>query len=314
MCIRDRYYNTPARRKFLKSDSTEFAHGVEAVKRIALAHPAVAFTVSHNGRAGLHLTRSDSRGRAGAILGNDFLAESRSLDVQAGPLRVFGYCALPAYSRARGDSQYCYVNGRFVRDKLLGHALREAYQDLLHGSRYPAYCLFLEIDPATVDVNVHPQKTEVRFRDARAVHQFVFHAVQRLLSSPLATQIAGAPVGNAAPLATTSGGEHLPPPDGAVAHLFLGKTPDRPAWRPASQGSLHIGEPTTTGRYLAFVDAARSPDGQAAALPATAADDTQAPPLGYALAQLHGVYILAQNSQGLIVVDMHCLLYTSRCV
>ena len=302
--MRDLYYNTPARRKFLKSDSTEFAHGVEAVKRIALAHPAVAFTLSHNGRASLHLTRSDSHGRAGAILGDDFLAESRSLDIRAGPLRVFGYCALPAYSRARGDAQYCYVNGRFVRDKLLGHALRAAYQDLLHGSRYPAYCLFLEIDPATVDVNVHPQKTEVRFRDARAVHQFVFHAVQRLLSSPLATQIASGPSGDAPPPATTSGGEHFSGPDGA-ASFWSDKATDRPSWRPASQASLHIGEPSTTGRYLAFVDAARSPDDQAAALPAAAADDTQAPPLGYALAQLHGVYILAQNSQGLIVVDMH---------
>ena len=168
--MHDLYYNTPARRKFLKSDNTEFAHCAEAVKRIALAHPEVAFTLSHNGRVGLHLARSDSRARAGAVLGEDFLAESRPLEAAAGPLRLSGYCALPAYSRARSDGQYCYVNGRFVRDKLLSHALRQAYQDLLHGSRYPAYCLFLEIDPATVDVNVHPQKTEVRFRDARAVH------------------------------------------------------------------------------------------------------------------------------------------------
>ena len=134
--MRDLYYNTPARRKFLKSEATEFAHCAEAVKRIALAHPEVAFTLSHNGRVSLHLKKSDARARVGAIVGDDFLAEARPLDVLAGPLRVTGFCALPAYSRARNDAQYCYVNGRFVRDKLLVHALREAYQDQLHGSRY----------------------------------------------------------------------------------------------------------------------------------------------------------------------------------
>ncbi|MDR1936490.1 MAG: DNA mismatch repair endonuclease MutL, partial [Candidatus Accumulibacter sp.] len=177
--MRDLYYNTPARRKFLKSEATEFAHCGEAVRRVALANPGIAFTLAHNGRVGLHLARSDAASRAGAILGEDFLAESRAVDAASGPLRLFGHCAAPAHSRARGDAQYCYVNGRFVRDKLLAHALREAYQDMLHGSRHPAYCVFLEIDPALVDVNVHPAKTEVRFRDGRAVHQFVFHAVQK---------------------------------------------------------------------------------------------------------------------------------------
>ncbi|MBP7525904.1 MAG: DNA mismatch repair endonuclease MutL, partial [Propionivibrio sp.] len=167
--MRDLYYNTPARRKFLKSEATEFAHCADAVKRVALAHPAVAFTLSHNGRVSLHLPKTDARGRAGAILGDDFLAESRSLDTgeprrdaegeQGHGLRVFGHCATPAHSRARSDAQYVYVNGRFVRDKLLSHALREAYQDMLHGSRYPAYCIFVEVDPANVDVNVHPAKT-----------------------------------------------------------------------------------------------------------------------------------------------------------
>jgi DNA mismatch repair protein MutL len=234
--MRDLYYNTPARRKFLKSDATEFAHCAEAVKRIALAHPEVTFTLAHNGRVSLHLMKSDARSRVGAILGDDFLAESRPLDVLAGPLRVTGFCALPAYSRARNDAQYCYVNGRFVRDKLLVHALREAYQDQLHGSRYPAYCVFLEIDPATVDVNVHPQKTEVRFRDARAVHQFVFHAVQRLLASPLAT---------------TASAEAQQVPWAAQSRLPQGPTdPSPPASGESSygarlpyQGSLHVGEP-----------------------------------------------------------------------
>jgi DNA mismatch repair protein MutL len=295
--VRDLYYNTPARRKFLKTEQTEFAHCSEALKRIALAYPAIAFTLSHNGRVSLHLSRGDARARAGAILGEEFIAQSRPLDAHAGPLRVAGYCALPAYSRARSDGQYCYVNGRFVRDKLLSHALREAYQDQLHGSRYPAYCLFLEIDPSTVDVNVHPQKTEVRFRDARAVHQFVFHAVQRLLAGPLATQ----------PLAA----------DPLLARPGPGQEPERSSvgapgdaspdfTRPFSgQGSLHVSE-AASNAYLTFVQAAQTPATTSASASSQHSSDAgQPPPLGYALAQLHGVYILAQNAQGLVVVDMH---------
>ena len=286
--MRDLYYNTPARRKFLKSEATEFAHCAEAVKRIALAHPTVAFTLSHNGRVSLHLAKGDARARAGAILGDDFLAESRAIDTGAGPVRVFGHCALPAHSRARSDAQYCYVNGRYVRDKLLSHALREAYQDMLHGSRYPAYCVFLEIDPATVDVNVHPAKTEVRFRDGRAVHQFVFHAVQRTLASPLSGMQRPAP-------------ETLTEPPAAPRTAFS-------QWAPR-QESLRVNEPAVTS-YLAFAQAAQSTRSTASAastfqaMPA-ATTQGEAPPLGYALAQLHGVYILAQNAQGLVVVDMH---------
>ena len=288
--MRDLYYNTPARRKFLKSDNTEFAHCAEAVKRIALAHPEVAFTLSHNGRVGLHLARSDSRARAGAVLGEDFLAESRPLEAAAGPLRLSGYCALPAYSRARSDGQYCYVNGRFVRDKLLSHALRQAYQDLLHGSRYPAYCLFLEIDPATVDVNVHPQKTEVRFRDARAIHQFVLHAAQRLLSGPLTTP--------PAPGSETPAAVEFRWPDRANTPGNAGHADSRVPY----QNSLRISEPVSSDSYLAFVQAVQTLDPRPSEASALA---TETPTLGYALAQLHGVYILAQNSQGLVLVDMH---------
>ena len=290
--MRDLYYNTPARRKFLKSDATEFAHCADAVKRIALAHPTVAFTLSHNGRVSLHLPRGDARGRAGAILGDDFLAESRAVDTGSGPLRVFGHCALPAHSRARSDAQYCYVNGRFVRDKLLSHALREAYQDMLHGSRYPAYCIFIEIDPASVDVNVHPAKTEVRFRDSRAVHQFVFHAVQRTLSSPLGAARIDTP----------------PAPAVEATRPSFGNWPPR-------QESLRINEPAVAS-YFAFAQAARpalpvssaapiefTPTPVASNAPAAASDTT--PTLGYAVAQLHGIYILAQNAQGMVVVDMH---------
>jgi DNA mismatch repair protein MutL len=299
--MRDLYYNTPARRKFLKSGNSEFAHCIEAVKRIALSHPEVEFTLAHNGRISLHLPRSDARGRVSAILGEDFLAESRPLEVRAGPLSVHGYCALPAYSRARADAQYCYINGRFVRDKLLGHALRTAYQDQLHGSRYPAYCLFLEIDPAAVDVNVHPQKIEVRFRDPRAVHHFVFHAAQRLLSSPLAAHAASSTSNQAqeqgeerAVWAARTDDASSP----ATGGSFAGN-------RDAYQGALRIGEPST-GTYLAFAHTAQTPDQlQQAPVPAIAWDDGEVPPLGYALAQLHGIYILAQNAKGLVVVDMH---------
>ena len=305
--MRDLYYNTPARRKFLKSEATEFAHCADAVKRVALAHPAVAFTLSHNGRVSLHLAKTDSRGRAGAILGDDFLAESRSIDTgeplrdadggQGHGLRVFGHCATPAHSRARSDAQYVYVNGRFVRDKLLSHALREAYQDMLHGSRYPAYCIFVEVDPANVDVNVHPAKTEVRFRDGRAVHQFVFHAVQRTLSSPLA----GARDDTSGSFAAMSPAPSLavqrPPP-------VPPKTTET-AW-PQRQESLRVSEPAMAA-YFAFAEKAQP----VAARPPTpisepsASTDGSTPPMGYALAQLHGVYILAQNALGLVLVDMH---------
>ena len=242
----------------------------------------MAITLTHNGRNSLTLPRADARRRAAAILGDDFLTDSRAVDVVAGPLRLTGHAALPAHARARSDAQYCYVNGRFVRDKVLAHALREAYQDMLHGSRYPAYCLFLELDPATVDVNVHPAKTEVRFRDSRAVHQFVYHAVNKALSAPLGGIATVAPASQA----------YAPPP----------------AFTPPRQTSLLVSEPAIAA-YTGFVAAARPPAEMRAPMdsarpePPPAAGD--APLLGYAVAQLHGVYILAQNTAGMVMVDMH---------
>ncbi len=296
--MRDLYYNTPARRKFLKSEATEFAHCAEALKRIALAHPTVAFTLSHNGRVSLHLAKSDPAARAGAILGEDFLAESRPLDTGAGPLRLSGHCATPAHSRPRSDAQYCYVNGRFVRDKLLTHALREAYQDMLHGSRYPAYCLFLEVDPAMVDVNVHPAKTEVRFRESRAVHQFVFHAVQKALSNPLAGSLPSTP---AAPVDFPSTAPATIP-DTARTSTSTGSS--LPAWTPRFQPPLRVAEPATTA-YYAFSRSAFEPLPRPDTVTPAVDEPDTAPPLGYALAQLHGIYILAQNASGMVLVDMH---------
>ncbi|HMY07851.1 MAG TPA: DNA mismatch repair endonuclease MutL, partial [Accumulibacter sp.] len=310
--MRELYHNTPARRKFLKSDATEFAQCSEALKRIALAHPDVAFTLSHNDRVALHLPRGDGEARAGALLGEEFLAHARPIDVLAGSLRLCGHLALPAYSRSRGDTQYCYVNGRFVRDKLLAHALRQAYDDLLHGSRYPAYCLFLTIDPSTVDVNVHPQKTEVRFRDSRSVHQFVFHAVQRVLGNPLVGAAQEPGDESSLPVTYTSvDASSTPSPANEDAAPFA-VTPTRNAaaafgFRTAHQSPLQLGERLDDARYLAFAQAARptASDSENPLPEFTPRIDPQTPPLGYAIGQLHGIYILAQNAEGLVVDDMH---------
>ena len=316
--VADLYFNTPARRKFLKAEATEFAHCDEVLRRMALAQPAVAFTLTHNGRDKRRLASADFSRRARDILGADFFPHARTVDVAAGPLRLFGLAAMPAYSRTGRDEQYFFVNGRFVRDKLLAHAARQAYADVLHGARQPAYVLFLELDPAGVDVNVHPAKTEVRFRDARGIHQFVFHAVQRALAAPLAG-LAGDAAADAAvpagvPSATST--QRFPSPNAA---------PQFPAYR---QTALGVGEPATRA-YLDFARGAfaaaagaEQPDEQRAASPSTAvsparpegstlgvptfaAAEDAAPPLGYALAQLHGIYILAQNAAGLVLVDMH---------
>lgn len=299
--IADLYYNTPARRKFLKAEATEFAHCQEALWRMALARPDVGFSLSHNGNAKLRLAHADGAQRIRELLGSDFFDQARPLDLSAGDLRLSGYAALPAYSRATRDEQYFFVNGRFVRDKLLTHAVRQAYADILHGSRHPAYVLFLELDPYGVDVNVHPAKTEVRFREARGVHQFVFHALQRTLATPLAPLATPpSPAQPGDPLAPTASGSFASTPH----------TPSyTPAHRPPHQPPLGIAEARTqTAAYLDFVaagmsDAHRAPSTPTAATPDTPADSTA--PLGYALAQLHGIYILAQNAAGLVLVDMH---------
>jgi DNA mismatch repair protein MutL len=273
--VADLYYNTPARRKFLKTEATEFAHCDEVLRRMALARPDVAFTLSHNGSAKRRLASADFPHRAREIIGEEFFPQARPLDASAGPLRLSGLAALPAYSRSGRDEQYFFVNGRFVRDKLLAHAARQAWADILHGARHPAYVLFLELDPAGVDVNVHPAKTEVRFRDARGIHQFVFHALQRTLATPLAAA--------------------ANPPDVA--------RPAPSAFSFARQAGLGAGEPAARP-YLEFARAAFA-DQAAAAPQQTVAHEDSGPLLGYAVAQLHGVYILAQNAAGLVLVDMH---------
>ena len=194
--VDDLYFNTPARRKFLRTEATEFSHCEEVFNRAALSRPDVAFSLRHNGRVISHLAAADLPRRTEAILGAEFAAAARPVMEQIAGLQLSGFVASPNYTRSSRDAQYLFVNGRFVRDKVLTHALREAYRDVLHGDRHPAYALFLEIDPTAVDVNVHPAKIEVRFRDSRAVHQFVYHAV----SKALAASAGNAPVAYAAPM------------------------------------------------------------------------------------------------------------------
>jgi len=278
--VSDLYFNTPARRKFLRTEATELAHCDEAFRRLALAHPEHAFTLRHNGRVSHSLRRAPLGDRAAALLGREFFEASLPVEAAAGALRLYGLAGSPHAARARADMQYFFVNGRFVRDRVLAHAAREAWRELLHGERQPAYVLFLELDPRGVDVNVHPAKTEVRFRDARAVHQFILHAVSRAL----------APGAGEAP----------------VAYAELAAAPAaRPGAAPAGvQQSFALAQ--TSAAYADFVaSAARAAPAASAAALQTEVHAEAAPPLGYALAQLHGIYILAQNAAGLVLVDMH---------
>ncbi len=302
----DLYFNTPARRKFLRTEATEYSHCEAAFRRIALGASEVAMTLTHNGRRILHLAPGELDLRTRQLLGEEFAAASIAL-ADAGPaLRLRGFIASPTYSRAGRDEQFFFVNGRFVRDKLVSHAVRAAYQDVLHHQRHPAYVLFLDIDPALVDVNVHPTKSEVRFRDSRALHQFVFHALNKVLARPVAVAHPGATAFSApadAPLRSRTG------------------TPVS-SWRPSGQPSLGVEQPRAYYELMDGRNAAPVPG----AMPLMAERDDLAapkveggkvvpllaegyrrgvPPLGFALAQLHGVYVLAQNDTGLVLVDMH---------
>ena len=283
--VQELYFNTPARRKFLKSEQTEFSHCAEVVRRIALSRPDVRFTLTHNGKASDHWKESPFEQRCAQILGEEFSNASLSVNEQAGPLQLHGLVGLPTAARSRADSQYFYVNGRFVRDKLLTHAVRAAYQDVLHGDRYPSYVIKLDLDPSLVDVNVHPSKIEVRFRDSRAVHQFVYHAVHRALAHTSASSTAS--VFN----------DMSSPVPGASNNL---------QWINSRPRQTSLGIAQDTARYGNFFSNDLPPATGAStgswSSPVSADSDH---PLGFALAQLHGIYVLAQNNQGLILVDMH---------
>jgi len=336
--VKELFYSTPARRKFLKTDATELAHCIEAVRRHALARPDVGFAIWHEGKLveqwrkcvveGEHtdpLAALDQR--LSDVLGPGFLAQSVRVDwhsKQANEygqpaLRVWGRAGVPDAARSRADQQFCYVNGRFVRDKVLTHAARSAYEDVLHGHRQPVYALYVAMDPTRVDVNVHPTKIEVRFRDSREVHQAVRHAVEDTLAAPRAAAAAGAVDGQAqAPSLLAQPGAYVPKMP--VTPMYSAQ----PAIKFEADSSL-IGHRVSDVGAL-WQRSTSTPDGWAAVgsaqvkeEPATRAGDTeqspQAPsrpmseeevwPLGRAIAQLQGVYILAENSQGLVIVDMH---------
>jgi len=296
--VQDLYFNTPARRKFLKTEQTEFGHCAEVVRRIALSRPDVSFSLTHNGKTVDHWNVSDIGKRSAHILGDEFARARLPLEESAGPLRLHGFAGLPTASKVRADAQYFYVNGRFVRDKLLTHAVRAAYQDVLHGDRYPSYVLALELDPALVDVNVHPSKIEVRFRDSRAVHQFVFHAVSRTLAHTAPTSSSALPTDS--------------PLSSAPSWIR-----DQQQTSFAAQFAARPGVNQSVGDYGALFAPPFT------ALPLTEARPGLPPtlpiferasaqelpsddfPLGFALAQMHGIYILAQNTKGLVLVDMH---------
>ncbi|WP_246173908.1 DNA mismatch repair endonuclease MutL [Pandoraea terrigena] len=339
--VRDLYFNTPARRKFLKTEQTEFGHCMDVIRRSALARPDVGFSILHNNRAVEHWNASDAASRVSRVLGNDFAGAHLPLDEGAAELRLSGFVGLPTASRGRADQQFFFVNGRFVRDKLLTHAVRAAYEDVLHGDRYPAYVLYFELPPQLVDVNVHPSKIEVRFRDARSVHQFVFHVVQRALARAAGsggathaahlTDAGGLAAGPGAALAGSSNGLMAARPAGGVSGVGFG-APGGSSWSPRmQQGTLPVAQPLSVydnlfGRTAppaprpygqpGVTDAPAPPYGSREttqdgttltggldALPADATALEQ--PLGFALGQLHGIYILAQNAYGLVLVDMH---------
>ncbi|MCH9638137.1 MAG: DNA mismatch repair endonuclease MutL [Betaproteobacteria bacterium] len=288
--VKDLFFNIPARRKFLKTEATEFAHCDEVFKRIALAQPNIEFSLLHNGKARHQFHGEELSSRVMAVLGESFATTSLAVDEKSTGIRLYGVVALPAYSRASRDTQYFFVNNRFVRDKLIAHALREAYRDVLHLDRHPSFVLFLEMDPEAVDVNVHPTKIEVRFRDARALHQFIFHAINKALASPQ----------NDIVNKEQSGMESSPLPNYPKHQVMQ---PSKTA-QPAAFYQTLFGENKDTQHALSQEVIVEKP--------ATTIDETiinevaqDIPPMGFALGQLHGIYILAQNNNGLVVVDMH---------
>lgn len=313
--VHELYANTPARRKFLKSEQTEYGHCAEVVERIALGNPGIQFTLFHNGRVTARYLADNPSQRGKEVL-KEVFDTTIPIDLELGEgddrLSLKGFIGLPTASRSRGDMQYFYVNGRFTRDRLLGHAVRAAYEDVLHGNRFPVYILYLDIDPARVDVNVHPSKIEVRFRDNRSIHQFIQQAISRTLAQTLANGT------------TDSDGMMPVTPTALAGNAFSDMEP--PSAIPASHKwqrnppSASFRFEQKTAPYGMFVqnilkqvdeemDGQTAPPipavGQPVQLDNAAPAEEDAFPLGFALAQLHDIYILAQNRQGLVLVDMH---------
>ncbi|MCG8489745.1 MAG: DNA mismatch repair endonuclease MutL [Chromatiales bacterium] len=290
--VRDLFYNTPARRKFLRTEKTEFGHIQALVQRLALARFDVGFTLQHNRRAIFSLPPCDDRQqqekRLVELLGAQFVDQALPIQAQAGDFSLQGWVARPGFSRAQADMQYFYVNQRMIRDKLVAHAVRQGFQDVLYHGRHPAYVLFFSLDPHKVDVNVHPTKHEVRFRDSRSVHDFIFRGLHRLLA-------------DTRPQSTAETGQtdavNLQPPVTSQVAVGRSNTPPRQQgldWRVAERPAAYQAGFSAQQPVAADTDEA-----------VTESQEQEVPPLGYALAQLHGIYILAQNQNGLILVDMH---------
>lgn len=298
--VSDLYFNTPARRKFLKTEATEFGHCEDVFNRIALSRPDVALMLQHNGRALSRYTSAEPERRFSEVLGSEFAAESIALDESAAGLRLWGMAAKPTFNRSSRDTQYVYVNGRFVRDKLISHAVRQAYQDVLHHDRHPAFVLFLELDPTLVDVNVHPAKTEVRFRDSQAIHRFIFHSLNKALAAPTgvsnATTAAQAGYNPFAPQQANT------PYAGYQSQMSLRASEPSNFYETMFGGSQLANQAAGTMQYASPVCYAPEFASEQPGLPQNNFDEY---PLGFAVAQIHGVYVLAQNAQGLVVVDMH---------
>jgi DNA mismatch repair protein MutL len=321
--VRDLFFNTPARRKFLKAEKTEFDHLQEVIKRMALARFDVAFHLRHNGKTvlSLHEAHDDTARarRVSAICGPGFLEQALPIEIERNGLHLWGWVGLPTFSRSQADLQYFFVNGRAVRDKLVAHAVRQAYRDVLFNGRHPTFVLFFEVDPAAVDVNVHPTKHEVRFRDGRMVHDFLYGTLHRALGDVRPEdQLSGTvPAAIQERVTGIDAGEFGPQGEMRLAANLLeqpqGDAYNRPAgsgagsayqyqYTPRPTSSVPVADAQAAYReFFAPLPAGSAPAG-AVSLPESQGD---IPPLGYALAQLKGIYILAENAIGLVLVDMH---------
>jgi DNA mismatch repair protein MutL len=297
--VRDLFFNTPARRKFLRTDKTEFSHLDKVVKRISLSRFDVGFTLRHNQRVvqKLRPAKNDSerKQRVAHVCGQAFIDNALEIDFRVGDIHLWGWVALPTFSRSQADLQYFYVNGRMIRDKLVTHGIRQAYQDVLYHGRHPAYVLYLELDPAVVDVNVHPTKHEVRFREGRTVHDFLFRSLHKALADtrPGDDVIPGV---NDAGLGFSHGGSFS---DGSASVAEYRST------QHGQQSNIPLAVREQLQGYQAMANANLKANQSEQPFDMGEADNSLAPPLGYAIAQLHGVFVLAENTLGLIIVDMH---------
>jgi DNA mismatch repair protein MutL len=317
--VRDLFFNTPARRKFLRTEKTEFKHLEEVIKRQSLSRFDVGFFLQHNGKA-IHALKAcssqiDKERRVAAVCGPAFMQNALHLDTEAAGLRLWGWVALPTFSRSQSDLQHFFVNGRVIRDKLVTHAVRQAYRDVLFHGRHPAFVLYLELDPSIVDVNVHPTKHEVRFRDGRTVHDFLFRSLHRLLAD-VRPEDQLAPAVLQGSQAVVSGSEA-----GEFKQQSMGLRSDRPSAGQVNEqlanyavlygstgeaGGDTVGNDRESVARQSFSNSRGAGDrGRAMAPIANDSQNDEVPPLGFALAQLQGVYILSENEHGLVLVDMH---------